>query len=323
MSLTKKIVTMMQKELIHRYDGDEAVFYYTHTDFEGLHAEPFLFQSNHGDTLVGNFYYYGEKRNDRILVFEHGLGAGHTAYMREIERLASVGYTVFSYDKSGCMASGGESIYAFSQSIADLDACLKSLKALPELKNATFSVIGHSYGAYATLNIAAYHPDITHLVALSGPISAKALFASFLPGPLSLYASAIMKDERKINPDYCDSDARKVLKSYRGKALVIHSEDDRTCKFKKHFKPLKKALAKQDNITFLALNGKDHNPNYTDDAIRYLNDFFSALSYQRTDGALETIEQKHAFRDGYDFARMTEQDDAIWQIILDHLAKES
>ena len=34
-----------------------------------------------------------------------------------------------------------------------------------------------------------------------------------------------------------------------------------------------------------------------------------------------TKEQREKFRNSYDWERMTKQDEAVWQIIFDHLAK--
>ena len=315
-----KIVAAYKEALIRRYDGDEAVFYYSHTDFENLSAKPFTFTSKRGHTLVGAFYCYGERQYDRLIVFDHGLGAGHTAYMKEIERLCRAGYTVFSYDKSGCMKSEGESVYAFSQSISDLDDALKAIKAIPLYQSARISVIGHSFGGYATVNIPAYHPDIESIVALAAPISAKAMLKSFFPGPLSLFTPSVMAFERTINPDFADASALDALRDYRGKALIVHSNDDPTVKTRHHFDRLQKALKARDNITFIRLSGKYHNPNYTERAVRYLGEFSAALTEKNRSRAFLCDEDRHAFRDSFDFDRMTEQDEAVWQKILRFLA---
>jgi pimeloyl-ACP methyl ester carboxylesterase len=88
--------------------------------------------------------------------------------MKEIERLAHAGYLVFAYDHTGCMESGGEHINGFAQSLADLHSALTVLEKDPSYSAYTFSVVGHSWGGYSTLNIAALHPEITHVVAISG-----------------------------------------------------------------------------------------------------------------------------------------------------------
>jgi len=314
-----KIVTLYRSALIRRYDPDPTVFYFSHTDFENLNAKPYTFTNKRNETLVGAFYYYGERQSDRLIVFDHGLGAGHTAYMKEIERLARAGYTVFSYDKSGCVKSEGESIHAFSQSISDLDDAITSLKASPMGEKAKISVVGHSWGGYATLNIPAFHPDLVSIVSLSAPISAKAMLQSFFPGLLSLLIPTVMRFERSANPDFADCSALHTLRQYSGKALVIHSDDDATVKPQKHFNRLQNALRDRENLTFLSVSGKNHNPNYTADAVRRLAEFSSALTEKNRAHAFTSDEDRRAFRDSFDFDKMTEQDEALWQTVLEFL----
>ena len=63
--------------------------------------------------------------------------------------------------------------------------------------------------------------------------------------------------------------------------------------------------------------GKDHNPNYTQDAVKYLAEYMSAVNKQKKN--LRTDEQKKAFRDSFDWKRMTAQDEKVWSKILGHL----
>ena len=136
MIFEKKMLGVYKKNLLKRNDDTGIIFYYDYTDFDGLSAKPYTFVGNRGQQLRGNFYFYGEQRYDRLIVFEHGMGAGHRAYMREIETIARAGYTVISYDKTGCRESEGENIGSFAQSIADLDFCLRSLRESREYKDA-------------------------------------------------------------------------------------------------------------------------------------------------------------------------------------------
>lgn len=85
--------------------------------------------------------------------------------------LARHGYLVFAYDHTGCMESGGECTNGFAQSLNDLDTCLKTLKADSKYEKMRFSVVGHSWGAFSTMNVAALHPDLRHVVAMCGFVS--------------------------------------------------------------------------------------------------------------------------------------------------------
>jgi hypothetical protein len=119
---------MYKGMMFARCDDTETVFYFAPKDFPGLQAEPHSFVGSAGHTLQGYFYQYDNAVPGRLIVFDHGFGGGHRAYMTEIEMLCRHGYRVFAYDHTGCMESEGENTKGFSQSLNDLDCCIKALK---------------------------------------------------------------------------------------------------------------------------------------------------------------------------------------------------
>ena len=319
MSLQKKILDTYRAMLFTRYDDRGDVFYFSHTELGGIDFLPYEFKNKNGDTLRGGFYFCGEKSHTRIIIFEHGLGGGHRSYMREIEQLTRHGYTVLAYDHTGCMDSEGESTKGFSGSLADLDCCIKALKADREYADMDISVVGHSWGGYSTLNIGAYHPDVTHICAISGFISVERMLEQQLTSLLRGYVPMLLALERATNKDYADSDAISALHKTRAKALIIHSQDDKTVKAKPHFNVLRPALGDRPNTEFLLTSGKRHNPNYTKDAVRYEAACIKKLRKLRRRGKLNTDEEKAAFRKSFDWYRMTAQDPAVWQTIFEFL----
>lgn len=318
----KKIEELFRKKLLVRNDNKSGIRYDSPGDFPGLRARPYDFSSQLGHTLKGWFYHYDNPRPDCILVFDHGMGNGHRAYMKELERLAAGGFLVFAYDHTGCMASGGENIRGFTQSLADLDDCLKALKAEPALTGRGFRVMGHSWGGFSTMNIPALHPDITHVVSMSGFLSAKQVIRQSLTGFLALYRGTILRFERHQNPRYADYSAVDTLSRTDARVLLVYSRDDQTVSFRLHCEPLRRELNHRANIHFHILSGKNHNPTYTDEAVVYKNAFFSELKNLEKAGQLQTPEQRAACMDRWDFERMTDQDDAVWQVILNHLKSE-
>ena len=319
MSIWSVIKKLYSDNLFVRMDDDGSLFYFKTEDFDGLLRFPFSFKTKAGHRLQGYFYYYGEPSRDRVIVFDHGMGNGHRAYMREIERLAASGYTVYSYDHTGCTESEGEAIRGFSGSLADLDSCITAIKKSEDFGKASIAVVGHSWGGFSTLNITALHPEITHAVAMSGFISVRDAQKQFVPAFLFPYRKKLYELEREANPEYVDSSAIEALSTTKSKVLVIHSTDDRTVSYKKHFLKLKRKVGARDNISFISLSGRDHNPNYTDDAVEYKNAFFLDYSSKKKAGELSTDEAKSAFKAKYDWRRMTEQDDALWSQILEFL----
>ena len=317
MLFAKQLESIYRSNLFVRQDNAGGIFYFSPADFPGLQAHPYDFTANAGHALKGFFYHYADPIPGRLLVFDHGMGNGHRAYMREIEELCRRGFLVYSYDHTGCMASGGESTNGFATSLSDLDACISALNAEPALSGRSLSVIGHSWGGFSTMNIAAIHPEITHVVSMSGFISVPLIVRDSLKGPLALYRDRIIDLERRSNPDYVDFNAVRSLRKTDARVLLIYSDDDKTVSKHTHYDELHRMLSGKENIRFLLVSGKNHNPSYTAEAVRYKDHFFAA--YQKESKKLTTPEAQKAFMDGYNWLKMTEQDMAVWDAIESHL----
>ena len=310
------VVGTFRKNFIRRCDDTGTAFYFSAQDFPGLISEPFSFPSSKGHTLKGYFYHYDNPIPGRIIVFDHGFGGGHRSYMKEIELLCRHGYLVFSYDHTGCMESGGENIMGFSQSLCDLNDCLTALKAHPRCQSLSFSVMGHSWGGFSTLNISALHPEITHVVVLSGFVSVEILVNSFFSGLLSPYRKTLMEMENATNPNLVHHNAVNSLSGTDAQVLLIYSANDPLVKKAVHFDTLQKGLSHKENVRFLLVPNKGHNPNYTEDAVTYLAQYSTAVGKKLKKKELETDQQKQAFLTSFDWDRMTKQDDALWSEIF-------
>lgn len=319
--LTKMIVEQYKKSAYGRCDHPGDVFYFTAADFEGLHAEPYAFASSLGHTLKGYLYSYENPIPERLIVFDHGMGAGHTAYTKEIEMLCRHGYLVLAYDHTGCMQSGGANTNGMAQSLRDLDDCFKAIKADPRFAGYDFSVVGHSWGGFSTLNISAIHKEISHVVVFSGFVSVELLIASYFDGIMKGVRKPVMELERAHNPDYVDFNAVESLKKSHAKVLLIYSDNDTLCKKNPHYDALAAGLADRENVELVLVQGKGHNPNYTADAVKYKDAFFADLTRMRKKGKLKTKAQKDAFVASYDWNRMTAQDAEIWNKVYQALEK--
>lgn len=316
--LFSSLITKVYKGTVfHRFDERDTAFYFSHTDFEGVNRDSYSFKNYWGEDLCAYFYYPDNEIEGRIVVFEHGLGAGHRSYMREIVMLVSHGYRVLTYDRTGCASSPGESARGLSASLSDLDACLKALKADEKYGKYDVSVVGHSWGGFSTMNIASYHPEVSHIVAMSGFSSLRAMLEQQFSGFLSRYIPYIYELEKSNNPDYVDSDAIKALGSTDAHVLIIHSSDDPVVSCDIHFNRLRAALSHKKNIRFLRLEGKAHNPNYTSSAVKLLADYGKKL--KKNSKKLKSTEQKKAFLDSFDWYAITEQDEAVWSEIFNTL----
>lgn len=318
MIFSKKVESIYQSQVLSRFDDHGTIFYFSEKDFPGLKKESFCFNGSDGQRLQGYFYFYDSVKEDKLIIFDHGMGGGHRSYFREIEMLCKKGYLVFSYDHTGCMESGGESPRGFSQSLNDLVQCMTALKESGKLENKTVDVMGHSWGAFAAMNIPKYFPEINHVVAMSGFICPYDMIKQVTCNIKGLY-SRFFAIEEENNPEYCRVNVIDSLKDTKTKVLIIQSDDDKTVKIKNHFNKMKEGLKGNKNVTFMAVSGKNHNPNYTLEAVGLMEDFFKELSAKIKKKAFTTAKDKESFKNSFDWWKITEQDEEVWEKIYSHL----
>lgn len=321
MILEKQVINMYKNLAYTRCDDNGTAYYFSSDDFEGLGRESYPFTSSMGYKLQGYIYNYENPVKGRLIVFDHGFFGGHRSYMREIETLCRHGYTVFAYDHTGCMESGGENPNGMTQSLRDLNDCLCTIKKDKRFEGVDISVTGHSWGGFSTMNICALHPEISRIVVMSGFVSATMLIESFFSGILKPYRKTILELEKKSNPDFFPYDGIKSLSETDAKVLLIYSSDDKLVKKQVHFDRLKNALKGKENIKFILEENKGHNPNYTSEAVKYLGEFTAKQSSLSKKKLLTTDEQKKEFVDSFDWKRMTEQDEKVWNEIFRCLDK--
>lgn len=302
---------------IARYDELPYVRYFHHTDFKGLKAKPYSFIS-HKNALKGNFYFYDGYKQDKIVIFCHGIGGGHSSYFSEINTLAKHGYMVLAYDNTGCVASEGKDIEGLGSSLRDLDNAIISLKKNEEYKDKKIYVMGHSWGGYAASNIFNFQ-QIDKVVAVSPFICLKQIYNDFFHGFSKLFIPRILQLEGKaVGRKYAKSTAVNALNNVFGKALVIHSTDDRLVKYKTTTAVLQKKII-SPNVKFIVVDNKDHHPLYTKEGADYYNEVFDSFNKLVAEKKLETIEAKKEYFSKVDFKMMVTQDAEIWNQIFDFL----
>ena len=191
------------------------------------------------------------------------------------------------------------------------------LKRDERFKSLKLSVMGHSWGAFSTMNIAALHPEVTHVVAMSGFVSVPLMIQSSFTGLLSPYRKAVLELEEKSNPVFSKYNSAQSLRSSGVKALLIYSDNDHICKAV-HRQTLIKELADVDTVKFIITKNKFHNPNYTEDAAKYVVKFGEARKHLVKSKKLNE-EKTQQFLSSFDWDRMTAQDAAVWQKIYEHL----
>lgn len=292
--------------MLVRFDDKKTAYYFSEKDFPDLNKEEYSFYSSSGNKLKGYFYFYDNPIKDRLIVFDHGIGGGHSSYMREIEILCKNGFKVFAYDHSGCMESEGENAGGLSRSLTDLSDCLGSLE-----KDITcISVIGHSWGGFSAMNISHFFPGLKSIVSLSGFVSVEKMIETYFDAD-EKNMKKIMEAEKKNNPSVYNFNSAESLENSEIPTLLIYSDNDPVCNIT-HYEILKNRLSFKNNISFILEKEKFHNPNYTKDAVLYLNEYYNALATAK----LETVQDKEKFVSSFDWRRMTAQDEELWNKIV-------
>lgn len=319
--ISRQIEDRYRKVLFSRHDPDERVYYFSAGDFPGLFSRELSFENSDGYRIKGYFYYYNNPRTDRIIVFDHGLAPWHRSYMREIEELCRHGFAVYAFDHTGCGESEGEHVRGLCGSLCDLDDCLFVLRGIEELSSVEIALVGHSRGAYSTMNILKFHPEINRIVAMSGFISLKVMHKQIAPFIMAPFRGMLYNLEKKYNPEYVDCSAIEALSSCKTPALFIHSADDTMVGINANFNKLKKAFSERPNTEFLLVKDRDHNPTFTKEAVEYKKAFFKDFAKIKKQGGLPTEEECARIIASYDWYRMTEQDKDVWRVICDFLDK--
>ena len=317
--LFSKIIKKKFDAVLGRYDGDPAYHYDSLSDYPELSSQPFDIPGDRNVVLKGAFYYVGALQPEKLIVFDHGIGAGHQAYLKEIAYLANSGYTVYSYDHTGCVSTGGTGILGFAQGINDLDHVLTALQQDPRFSAVPRKIMGHSWGGYACMNVAALHPEVTHVVSLAGFLSARSLVEQYIPKAFLKYSAEVMERERQHNPKYADMDARESLGRSQTRLLHLQSRDDIKVKFALSSEPLTAALAGRPHTDFIVVDHKNHDPQRTEAAEAANAAMLRDQAQQRKQ--LKTPDQQAAFRSHHDWNRIREQDPAVWEKILAFLGE--
>ena len=298
------------KKFVCRYDKEVGVPYYSHLDFDGLKQEKCVFNNSKGIEIHYFYYYYDNYKNDKIILFCHGLGAGHLAYLAEIEQLAKRGYKVLTLDFTGCGESKGKYLGSLNAPTRDAIDLLNHLKL-----DKPIILVGHSMGGFTCLNLINLRDDISKAIIFSGFLSIP-LEVNALIKP-KFVAKRILKYENKVEPDYFALDNIEYLKSTNDKLFFIQSEDDSMVPYSTALKVVEEIS--NPNIRTLRIQGRKHNPNYTDDAVIYMNNVFYEFNKMVKEKAIKTDEDKINYFKDVSLEKLVEQDEEIFNQIKEFI----
>ena len=301
------IARKYREQLLCRYDKDGYTPYLSASDFPGLISDEGTFVNTAGVAVAFFRYRYEGFDPAKLVVFCHGLGAGHTAYLAEIEYLCKNGLQVLTLDYTGCDRSGGDGMLSVNRPTRDVLELLDYLKPKEEV-----IVVGHSLGGYTALNVIRTVEGIKRGVIISGFLFSRQMLGHFIKSRLINYF--VERAERKIDPEIARADNAAYLKTTSDRLLFIASTDDPMVPYS-----IGAGLAQtlgNDKLEFLIEENKKHNPTYTAEALAFMQASFGEFAKQVGDGTLKTLEDKQAFFADKPAAKMTEQDPRVMDAIV-------
>lgn len=273
-----------------RCEGNENLRYLTAEDFSSLNAQPVSFNSDKKQILNG-FLYSSEntEKFKALIVFSHGMGAGHLSYTTEINYFAQKGYLVLAYDNTGTCLSQGKKLYGFAQGVTDLKYALDFVGKSDELKNLPVLLLGHSWGGYSVCNVSALNPTvkICGIAAFSPFNSVNTLINDFSKAKIK-YGLRFLSPFLDI-ANLIKFGKAGLLKSCRSIAsnsiptLVMHGGNDMTVNVNNSPVGLKTQLIKNTNARTVLYENKFHNVYLSREAEQYLNEVFGKISSLKKD----------------------------------------
>lgn len=205
---------------------------------EGDYAEAFRYtEDSHfecGENELAARLYTPHEPNGVLAVLAPGMHAGYAELLPLTAALAERGYTVFSFDPTGCRGSEGDGGVGFYQTVYDLDACLEHVERYGLFGCKKLVVIGHSRGGYAACMETGSAHRLSAVISVSAPdgcmdavigsssgfVGSAAAYANY--PALWLYQVSLFGAER------VNAGAGEAVRNADIPVLVVHGADDTT-----------------------------------------------------------------------------------------------
>ena len=296
----------LRKAMDFRFDGSPNLRYFDEKDFN-ISAEPISFHSGKW-LLRGKKYFVEGLVPKAIVVFFHGAGAGHSAYMLEIAALAKQGFLVYSYDNTGCMTSEGNSIQSFAQPLLDQKAFFEYLDVHDSSSLPRYAV-GHSWGGFAAFGALdpAYH--VEKAVSIAGPLSAKDIILSKAP-KLKKFEDDLDRALARMAGIYGTRNVLDLIKSSDAKVLYVQGEADSIVPADGAYAKLKERFGGNPRVRLALIPGATHNVYWTLEEQKYF------LDLQRNS---KILQRDFDNRVPIDYGKLNEDDPMVMNKIFDFL----
>ena len=207
-------------------------------------------------------YWYNKKANQPIIVFSQGIRTKAVGYINEINFFATNGYSVFSFDNTGCGESGGDNIRGLPQSVVDLDCVLSYLENKDEYKNTKIFLYGHSWGGYAVCAVNMFNHRVSGVVERSGFNDTVKMIKRTITDRQNKIVANVIGPFVKIYEfmkfgKYANATAVAGINLANCPVMLMHSYDDTVVPFDVGIVGCKDAITKS-SVTFKLYEDKNH-----------------------------------------------------------------
>ncbi len=314
------LVYLAIRRVFHRrYDGKRHLRYLTANDFPGLMSESVTFPGNKGQPLNGFLYFRGNKELAKgLIIFCHGIGAGHYAYTTQINSFAKQGFLVLAYDYTGCVLSGGQSIRGMTQALIDLDFALSYVERHPELARMKRILVGHSWGGYVVNNVFSLKHSVDQVISIAGFNNVPDVISDIGRG-LTFFKPWFHVLNFLEFGKYATYSSDKSLKKSTVPTLLVHSRCDQLIRFNHAMARYIVATKGMGNVTHVIDEEKMHNPYLSQRAESYLNKVMAKLPYMEKKAG---DDEQREFYATLDYDLLTEEDPQFMQMIFDWIAEQ-
>lgn len=290
-----------------RAEINKKLSYYSVEDFKNMEAKPISFKSNKGQVLRGNIYTNKEVNNHKFVIFFHGFGDGHVSYMKEISLLINKGYTVMSYDNTGCVNSDGDKMIGLPQSLIDAEHALKFFESLVEYKDYPLYLMGHSWGGYTAVNSSIFSKRVDKVVAFS-PFNSPSFPSNGNKFSIKILHPFLAIVEFFQFGKYSRITSKKTLTNTSIPIYTISGDEDHMV-FRNQaydiYKKINNPLYKK-----VLLPNKGHSPQYSIRGEHALKELGKAVKKPDFDNSK------------FDYGLITEQDKEVWNSVFEFLGDE-
>ena len=172
-------------------------------------------------------------------------------------------------------------------------------------------------GGYTALNTLCLRKDITKAIAISPIIQIEPLLQ--LNTKSKFITKHLLRYERKVDREIFDINIPEYLKTTTDDVFVIQSSDDQMVPYDMSLKVIEQI--DNPHIKTKRYENRKHNPNYTDDAVAYMNNVFGRYYALINEKKITTDEDKIAYFKDVSLAKLTEQDEQLFNEIVDFIEK--